>query len=222
MPDLIGKIFSTFRRKTWRLRFFSSHAPVREGIAELNELEDYLSALQLQGKTVFNPLLARGLEIYTGTVYEVFLSSQTITASIGSGGRYDRIIGGFLNNGVEYPAAGISFGLDVIYTALSMENEQYGSQAAVDFFLIPLGTEKEILRIAQNLRKAGLRVEMEMSGKRLKKSLDYANKERIPYVLILGENELQQEKATLKYMQSGKEEKIPLAELQQILLKLHK
>ncbi len=221
---LIEKIFSTFREggKPDDYAFFSSHTPVREGIDELNELEDYLSALQLQEKTVFNPLLARGLEIYTGTVYEVFLSSQKITSSIGSGGRYDRIIGGFLNNGVQYPAAGISFGLDVIYTALCMKNEQYGSQAAVDFFLIPLGTEKETLRIAQNLRKTGLRVEMEMSGKRLKKSLDYANKERIPYVLILGENELQQEKAALKYMQSGKEEKIPLAQLEEILLKLDK
>jgi len=222
--EIIEKIFSIFRegRRPDYYTAFSSGPLVREGIAELNELEEYLAALNLLDKTIFNPLLARGLEIYTGTVYEVFLSDKKISSSIGSGGRYDRIIGGFINNGEEYPAAGISFGLDVIYTALSMENNDTGTEPAVDFLLIPLGTEKETLQIARDLRKKGLNVEVEMSGKRLKRSLDYANKERIPYVLILGENELQQEKIAFKNMQTGKEEKIPLADLDEIISKLEK
>ena len=205
--ELIEKVFVTFQegKRPDFYTSFSASALVREGIAELNELEGYLQALNLSDKTVFNPLLARGLEIYTGTIYELFLSSKTITSSIGGGGRYDKIIGGFLDNGEEYPATGISFGLDVIYTALSMKNNGNWAEPAVDFFLIPLGTEKETLQIAQKLRKEGFKVEIEMSGKRLKRSLDYANKEQIPFVLILGENELQQEKITLKNMQSGKE-----------------
>ncbi len=222
--EIIKKIFSIFRegRRPDYYTAFSSGPLVREGIAELNELEEYLAALNLLDKIIFNPLLARGLEIYTGTVYEVFLSDKKISSSIGSGGRYDRIIGGFINNGEEYPAAGISFGLDVIYTALSMENNDTWTEPAVDFLLIPLGTEKETLQIARDLRKKGLNVEVEMSRKRLKRSLDYANKERIPYVLILGENELQQEKIAFKDMQTGKEEKIPLAELEEIISKLEK
>lgn len=223
-PNLIEKIFDVFQegKRPEYFASYSSSALVREGISELNELENYLTALNILDKTVFNPLLARGLEIYTGTVYELFLTSGEITSSIGSGGRYDRIIGGFINNGEEYPAVGISFGLDVIYTALSMKNKEKVAEPHVDFFLIPLGTEKEILQIAQKLRKKGFRVEVEMSGKRLKRSLDYANKERIPYVLILGENELQQEKIALKNMADGKEEKIPLAELEKRIEKLKK
>ena len=146
--DLIGKIFSTFKegKKPGDYASFSSHAPVREGIAELNELEDYLSALQLQGKTVFNPLLARGLEIYTEQYTKYSCpAKQLLPASVAAD--YDRIIGGFLNNGVN-TAAGISFGLDVIYTALSMENEQYGSQAAVDFSH-SLGGEKNFADCAE-------------------------------------------------------------------------
>lgn len=222
--EIIEKIFAIFRegKRPDFYASFSSSALIREGIAELNELEEYLAALNILEKTNFNPLLARGLEIYTGTVYELFLSSKKITSSIGSGGRYDKIIGGFINNGEEYPAAGISFGLDVIYTALSMENQDIWRGSTVDFFLIPLGTEKETLQLAQRLRKKGFNAEVEMSGKRLKRSLDYANKERIPYVLILGENELQQEKVALKDMQTGKEEKIPLAELEEIVTKLKK
>lgn len=220
--ELIDKIFATFREGE-RPDFyasFSSSTLAREGIAELNELEGYLEALNLADKAVFNPLLARGLEIYTGTVYEVFLSSKTITSSIGGGGRYDKIIGGFLDNGEEYPATGISFGLDVIYTALRLENDGDGAQPIADFFLIPLGTEKETLQIAQRLRKTGFNVEVEMSGKRLKRSLDYANKEHIPFVLILGENELQQKKIALKNMKDGKEDKISLAELEKSILEL--
>jgi histidyl-tRNA synthetase len=213
---LIGKIFTIFRQgeKPDFYSSFSSDTLTQEGLAELNELGNYLEALDLTSRSVFNPLLARGLEIYTGTVFEVFLSSRAITSSIGGGGRYDKIIGGFLESGEEYPATGISFGLDVIYTALGLKSDSIGIQPIADFFLIPLGTEKETLQVAQRLRKMGFNVEVEMSGKRLKRSLDYANKEGIPFVLILGENELQQNKIALKNMEDGKEERISLAELE--------
>ncbi|MCK9910353.1 His/Gly/Thr/Pro-type tRNA ligase C-terminal domain-containing protein, partial [Microbacteriaceae bacterium K1510] len=109
-------------------------------------------------------------------------------SSIGSGGRYDQIIGQFLQNGRDYPAVGISFGLDVILAALLMKRDEQKVEAA-DLFIIPLGTETACLPLTRKLRAAGLRVEMEMGGKRLKKSLEYANKENIPYVLIVGEEE---------------------------------
>ncbi len=220
--ELIDKIFITFQegKRPDSYSSFSSGTLVREGIAELNELEGYLEALGLMDKAAFNPLLARGLEIYTGTVYELFLSSKAITSSIGGGGRYDKIIGSFLGNGEEYPATGISFGLDVIYTALVLANEQGGAEPFADFFLIPLGTEKETLQIAQRLRRIGFNVEVEMSGKRLKRSLDYANKEGIPYVLILGENELQRKEVNLKYMMEGREDKVSLDELEKDIIEL--
>ncbi len=103
--------------------YFKSFAPgneeVSEGLKELNELESYLSILGINQQCVFNPFLARGLEIYTGTIYEIFLTNQSIKSSIGSGGRYDQAIGGLIGTGENYSTVGISFGLDVIYTAIT-------------------------------------------------------------------------------------------------------
>ncbi|MEW5920932.1 MAG: histidine--tRNA ligase [Bacillota bacterium] len=213
-PATIDSIFSVFQKGNttayYERRF--DHPLVRAGILELNELEGYLNALKLADKVRFNPLLARGLEIYTGTVYEVFLSDGRIKGSIASGGRYDHIIGAFLESETEYPAVGISFGLDVIFTALSMDDDK-AEVAAADIFLIPLDTAAPCLVIARGLRREGFRVEMEMGERRLKRSLDYANKEGIPFVLILGENELAQGEIKLRRMASGEEISIPLYDL---------
>jgi histidyl-tRNA synthetase len=91
---------------------------IEQGKKEINELLSYIDVLGIKDSLKFTPSLARGLEIYTGTVWEVFLSDGSITSSVGAGGRYDNIIGAFLENGMDYPAVGMTFGLDVIYEAL--------------------------------------------------------------------------------------------------------
>lgn len=218
LPSLIEKIFAVFQDGVTPSYYEDnfSHPLVKAGVAELNELDSYLHALKLEDKVRFNPLLARGLEIYTGTVYEVFLTDSIIKGSIASGGRYDQIIGAFLESDLEYPAVGISFGLDVIFTALEMVSEGLETTVA-DFFLIPLGTVAASMEIAHLLRRAGLRVEMEMGERRLKRSLDYANKEAIPFVLILGENELARQEINLRNMTSGEERSLPLSNLAETL-----
>lgn len=218
---LIESIFNVFEEgadaNSYGERFPSPL--VEAGVAELNELDGFLNTLKLGDKVRFNPLLARGLEIYTGTVYEVFLADGSITSSIASGGRYDRIIGAFLESETEYPAVGISFGLDVIFTALQLQG--VGLETAVaDFFLIPLGTVGACLELAHGLRREGLKVEMELATRRLKRSLDYANKENIPYVLILGEDELTRGEIKLRKMAGGEEESLPLQGLAAELKKL--
>ena len=155
---------------------FKNNSLVKDGITELKELEDLLNALGIKSETKFNPFLARGLDIYTGTVYEIFLKDSTIKSSIGSGGRYDKIIGKFLNSEKDYPAVGISFGLDVIFAALSLKNAAI-RKSSTKFFVIPLGTEKECLKIVQSIRRKGYSAQMEMSKRRLRNSLDYVNKE---------------------------------------------
>ena len=125
--DMIERIFNLYDNKQIDLDYFSDNFPnslVKEGINELKELNEYLLEVDALDKTRFNPFLARGLDIYTGTVFEVFLTDGAISSSIAAGGRYDKIIGGFLDDGKEYPAVGISFGLDVIYNALSMKRIQ--------------------------------------------------------------------------------------------------
>lgn len=183
---------------------------VQEGAGELRELFAYLEGAGVTGEVRFNPFLARGLSIYTGTVYEIFLRDGTIASSIGSGGRYDRIIGQFLGDGRQYPAVGISFGLDVILTALAMRQGE-GEARSADVFLVPLGTEADSLGLANRLREGGIKVELELSGRRLKKALDYANKEAIPFVLIFGENEKNSGTIVIRDMRRGAEETVPLA-----------
>ena len=205
--SVINKIFESL--KITRLSSFSEKfkdSLVETGVNELKELEGYLEALDIFENTQFNPSLARGLNFYTGTIYEVFLKDSPITSSVASGGRYDSIIGTFLESNKKYPAVGISFGLDVIYTVLSLENrkEMIGSNNTV--LLIPLGVEKTALKIAEVLRRGGLPVALEMTGRKLKKALDYANKENYKYVMILGEEEVKKEVIQLKIMGTGSSE----------------
>ncbi|MGG0649492.1 histidine--tRNA ligase [Bacillus mycoides] len=185
---------------------------VTDGVNELQQLQQYLLALGINENTIFNPFLARGLTMYTGTVYEIFLKDGTITSSIGSGGRYDNIIGAFRGDNMNYPTVGISFGLDVIYTALS---QKATTSSTADLFIIPLGTELQCLQIAQQLRSTtSLKIELELAGRKLKRALNYANKENIPYVLIIGEEELSTETVVLRNMKEGTEVKIPLSSLE--------
>ena len=176
---------------------------VKQGVEELRELTDYLTALNLTTTCVFNPFLARGLEIYTGTIYEIFLANGAIKSSICSGGRYDNAIGGLIGSGEAYATVGISFGLDVIYTAFELAGIIEKNPSEIDIYIIPIATEKEALRLASALRKEGKRVEVELSGKKVRKAMDKANRENVVKVIVLGEDEVQQKQYQLKDMASG-------------------
>lgn len=188
------------------LQYFDQYAAsnnyVREGLAELRELGDYLEALGIQDSCVFHPFLARGLEIYTGTIYEIFLRDGSIKSSIGSGGRYDNAIGGLIGSDADFATVGISFGLDVIYTAFELAGK-VEAVAEVDVYIIPMGTEKEALRLANTLRAEGKRVEVELSGKKLRKAMEKANREGIGQVIVLGEQEVVEGKYKVKDMETG-------------------
>ncbi|WP_318245495.1 histidine--tRNA ligase [Cytobacillus stercorigallinarum] len=178
---------------------------VQEGVKEITELESFLQALSIEKQCKFNPFLARGLEIYTGTIYEIFLVDKTITSSIGSGGRYDQTIGGLIGTNETMPTVGISFGLDVISTAFIAKNIQVFSPATVDYYVIPLSKNIEALRVANHLRKKGYSVLLEMNTIKLRKALERANKESIKKVIIIGENEVKNNKYYVKDMGTGEE-----------------
>ncbi|MEK4081387.1 histidine--tRNA ligase [Solibacillus sp. FSL K6-1126] len=182
---------------------------IKQGYEELIELQDYLQVLNVGESCVFNPFLARGLEIYTGSIYELFLKDGAIKSSIGGGGRYDNAIGGLIGSEEEFSTVGISFGLDVIYTAME-QRENSADQALVDIFIIPLNTEKEALRLAWQLRQQGNRVEVELSGKKLRKAMEKANRENIRKVIILGENEIHTKRYEMKDMQTGEVEQFEI------------
>lgn len=190
----------------------TSNSQMEEGVEQIEALNDYLDAMNIRDKVRFNPFLARGLEIYTGTVYEIFLTDGSITSSLGAGGRYDDIIGGFLQDGLEYPAVGITFGLEGIYAALTMK-EEYKEKPNIDIYIIPLGVEKEALKMVTTLRREGIKADIDMTKRKLKKSLDYANKEKIPYVIILGAEEVQSQIVKIKNMETGQEETTKITEV---------
>lgn len=178
---------------------------VKQGLEELKELDMYLEYLDINGQCVFNPFLARGLEIYTGTIYEIFLADQLIKSSIGSGGRYDNAIGGLMGTNESFSTVGISFGLDVIYSAITSSGNIFLENSNVDFYIIPLNTKKESLLLASYLRTKGYNVELELGNKKISKALDKANKEKVRNVIIIGEDEVKNNQFKIKDMGSGEE-----------------
>ncbi|MHA2306717.1 MAG: histidine--tRNA ligase [Candidatus Hodarchaeales archaeon] len=189
----------------------------KEGVKELRELYHYLELYGIQNDVKLLYSLARGLEIYTGTVFEAFLKdSEKLDSSLCGGGRYDEIIAAFLGIDEKIPAVGISFGLDTIFDALSAQGAQINTSTQV--YIIPIKTIDEAIELAGVLRKNRYYTEVDLLDRRLSKNLEYANRRNIPYVIIMGKRDLINDNVTLKSMVDGKEEKISI---QRIVSRLH-
>ena len=173
---------------------------IKEGLNELKELNKYIEELNLNKYVLFSPTLARGQEYYTGTVFEVYVADGSIKSSIGGGGRYDNMIGDFINDGKKYPAVGISFGLDVIFEILK-EKQTYLNNTEV--FIIPMGNNYLALKLAEELRRNNIKVDVEMTNLKLKKALSIVNEKNIPIVIIIGENEVKENKIIIKDMKNN-------------------
>lgn len=190
---------------------------LREGISEIEELNKYVEALNLKSYVEFTPTLARGQEYYTGTVFEVYQKNGEINSSIGGGGRYDNIIGDFIRNGKKYPAVGISFGLDIIYEILKERGNL--KKLNIEVYIVPMENNYIALKIARQLRKQNINVDIEMDNKKLKKALNYANIENIPFVIILGDEELKDNEVILKNMKTGEQKNIDITKIKDIIKK---
>lgn len=185
-----------------------------EGIKEISEVFKYLKELGIEDKCYFNPYLARGLSIYTGIVFEFYDSKRRLNCALGGGGRYDKIITEFIDDGNTYPAVGLSFGLEPIYTILKKDKKFNNN--LVDIYLIPMNTEVESLKLANNLRDMNYKVIIEMNNRKVKRCFEYANKEKIPFVIVLGENEINSKAFNIKNMKTSKEVEIEFNDLNKI------
>lgn len=188
---------------------------LKTGLEELNNLKDYLISTNLIEYCVFSSSLARGQDYYTGNVFEVYEKNGKLTSSIGGGGRYDNMVTEFIDDGEFYPAVGVSFGLTSIYELLK-DSDKFKDNSIIDLYIIPMNTPKESLKLANDLREYGLNIDLEMQNKKLKKSLDFANKENIPYVIILGEDEIKNQEFKLKDMRFKEEYTIKMNELEKV------
>ena len=183
---------------------------IKEGLDEINEINDLINKYNLENNTLFSPTLARGLSIYTGIVFEFFDKKMRITSSLGGGGRYDKIITDFIDDGNIYPACGLSFGLEPIYAILK---EEITDKSLIDVLIIPMDTEVECMNIATTLRDNGIKVMIEMNNRKLKKSFEFANKTNIKYVIVVGDAEIKESKYSLKNMLDGTQELLSIDEI---------
>ncbi|HEY5595804.1 MAG TPA: histidine--tRNA ligase [Candidatus Bipolaricaulota bacterium] len=174
--------------------------------SELAEVLDYAG----QDRRVrFLPSLARGLGYYTGTIFEVFIADGSFDGSLAAGGRYDKLIGDFLDSKEQFPAVGISFGLGPIIELLKDRRPlDQQPQSVTKVYVVPIQTTKESLELVKKLRSAGIAADMDLIGRGPSANFKYANAYGIPYVIVVGPDELAAGVVTLKDMQSGQEEKL--------------
>ncbi len=189
----------------------------QEGIKELEELFSYLKGMEVKC-VEFDVSLARGLGYYTGTVFETFAKNSSVTSAIAAGGRYDQMVGKFMGGGRDIAAVGFSFGLSTILDVLK-GGKEFKEKTSAKVYIIPIQTIKESLQIVQRLRAKNISVDMDLNGKGIGKNLEYASTQGIPYVLIIGGDEVKQKKVLLRDMQSGKQE---LLELKEVIKRLKK
>ena len=183
---------------------------IKEGMEELDELNSYLDELNIKDSCIFTSTLARGLSIYTGIVFEFYDKLNRLSCAIGAGGRYNKIITNFMNNGIVYPAVGLSFGLEPIFVIL---NNEENKSCLIDLYMVPLDTNIETMKLASVLRSIGVRVLIEMNKKKVGKCFEYAERENIKYVMIIGNNEVESNIYKIKDMQKKEEYSLTKEEL---------
>ena len=175
---------------------------------EVEELQRALEELGVAECCRFTPHLARGLNYYTGTIWEVFDKAGRITSSLGGGGRYDKIITDWIDNGLEYPSVGMAFGLEPIMAVLQGEAGNGKREAFVDMLLVPIGgVGKQAQELASTLRDKGKKVLVWHGGK-VGKAMEYADKENIASVIVFGEKEASSGKIMVKDMKTGLEKEL--------------
>lgn len=190
------------------------------GIQGVNELEYILNKLKIVGmrcELELDLTLARGLNYYTGAIIEVKALDVQI-GSITGGGRYDNLTGIFGLSGVS--GVGISFGADRIFDVLNqLDLYPKDSIQNTQVLFVNFGEKEEahILPLILKMRQAGISTEIFPEAAKMKKQMSYADSNKIPYVAIVGENEINEHKITLKDMTSGEQKSLSLEECISIL-----
>ena len=188
-----------------------------KGVAELETIFGLCEAMKVETKIELDLTLARGLNYYTGAIFEVKALDVQI-GSITGGGRYDNLTGVFGMEGVS--GVGISFGADRIYDVLNQLNlypETSQEQTRVLFVSFGDSELRYCLSWANVLRQQGVNTEIYPEPAKMKKQMSYADNKNIPFVAIVGETEMQENKVMLKNMKTGEQKLVNLAELENVI-----
>ena len=204
---------NTEEKLSFYTSIFSDNETGLKGIEELQTVFALIKNLHLNITIEFDSTLARGLSYYTGTIFEV-KANDTEMGSICGGGRYDDLTGIFGVSGLS--GVGISFGADRIYDVMLTLNKFPENLQSVSKVMIVNFGENELsycMKCAALLRKNNIATEIYPENAKMKKQMGYADAKKIPFVIFIGENEIQTETVSLKDMQSGKQQTIALMEL---------
>ena len=191
-----------------------------QGVQELRQVTDNLAAFGVPEENFAVDLtIARGLDYYTGTVYETTLLDHPEIGSVCSGGRYDNLAGYYTDKAL--PGVGISIGLTRLFYVLDEQgllNPQLPS-APADALVLPMTEDPApAIALAQSLRNAGVRVQLYAEKKKFKQKMSYADKLAVPYAVLLGEDEIAEGVCSVKNMVTGEQVKLSAAEAAQHIL----
>ena len=187
----------------------------RQGVAELAQVMIAVNHLGLDESTcVIDPTIARGLDYYTGTIYETRLTDYPELGSICSGGRYDNLTGLFTRS--QYPGVGISIGLTRLFSklmAINAVNTDIATVAPVMIANLDPEACAPILQLGSMLRRAGINTEIYLENKKLNAQMKYADKKGFTLVLMIGEEELATNTVRIKDMRTGAQLTVPVIDL---------
>ena len=214
-------------KKVFKEKKIIGFAP--EALNEIAEMEEILGSFGLKNPEnyTFDPTVVRGLEYYTGPIFEVNLNFEVKNSkgqniqfgSIGGGGRYDNLVSNFGN--FDCPATGISIGLDRLVFALMQKKDfKIKTTRPIVICVFDKNKNKEYVGILSKLRVSNISSEIYQGEGKLKKQMEYANKIGSPAVILYGDNEIKSGKATLKNLESGKEISVTIEDLANEIKKL--
>ena len=172
-----------------------------EGLKELKEIVSYVNS----DKVKIDLSLARGLDYYTGPIYEVFADKDI--GSVAAGGRYDKLIGLFNK---DIPATGLSFGIDRIIEIIKVKTE---NKTKVFVIAVNDKVRNKVLDIVKILREKKIGTDFDLRSRTLSNQLKYASSMKIPYAVIVGEKELENKSVKIRNMKTGKEELVKINNL---------
>ena len=186
-----------------------------DSLKDFEDVQKHLTALKVDYS--INPRMVRGLDYYTGTTFEFVHELLGAQSGIGGGGRYDGLMEQL--GGQQLSGIGFGLGIDRCVLAADAEGISFDQEFTSDLFIIPLGVESKTvaLTVAQELQKAGLKVEISFGDRALKGSMKAADKSNAEYVLVLGDSEISTGIVELKQMSTGKTSSVTLTSLQEHL-----
>ena len=186
-----------------------------DSLKDFKDVQKHLTALKVD--YTINPRMVRGLDYYTGTTFEFVHELLGAQSGIGGGGRYDGLMEQL--GGQELSGIGFGLGIDRCVLAADAEGISFDQEFTSDLFIIPLGVESKTvaLTVAQELQKAGLKVEISFGDRALKGSMKAADKGNAEYVLVLGDSEISTGIVELKQMSTGKTSSVTLTSLREHL-----